>query len=179
MAPATNAFKKTMQDGGQHYFTFIVQAVCRYTMNVISYAIHFWSKGEMDALFLRHEGFLGVMGAFLKGRPLALPTDSFPDNLTDAAGGHRGAVDAGGAAGGARASDQLSSHFVERYPMGAPFSGGAIVGKPFSSLSEKMTWVEKFVEVRSLCFVTLIIARSQQICCQAAYVSALQAMRDA
>ena len=47
----------------------------RYTMNVISYAIRFWSKGEMSALFLRHEGFLGVMGAFLKGSLLALPEE--------------------------------------------------------------------------------------------------------
>lgn len=41
----------------------------RHTMNVISYAISFWSKREMTALYLRHEGFLGVMGAFLKVNP--------------------------------------------------------------------------------------------------------------
>lgn len=40
-----------------------------YTMDVISYAIRFWSKGEMHACFLRHEGFLGAMGAFLEGHP--------------------------------------------------------------------------------------------------------------
>ncbi|KAJ2345110.1 hypothetical protein GGF43_005300, partial [Coemansia sp. RSA 2618] len=34
------------------------------TMHTLSYAINFWSKGEMRALFLRHEGFLGATGAF-------------------------------------------------------------------------------------------------------------------
>ncbi|KAJ2596691.1 hypothetical protein H4R99_004820 [Coemansia sp. RSA 1722] len=34
------------------------------TMNTLSYAIDFWSKGQMRALFLRHEGFLGATGAF-------------------------------------------------------------------------------------------------------------------
>eukprot|EP00850_Spirogloea_muscicola_P026516 SM007963S22558 [mRNA] locus=s7963:48:624:+ [translate_table: standard] len=29
-----------------------------YTMDTMSFAIKFWSKGEMQAMFLRHEGFL-------------------------------------------------------------------------------------------------------------------------
>lgn len=33
------------------------------TMNSLSYAIKFWSKGDMKALFLRHEGHLGATGA--------------------------------------------------------------------------------------------------------------------
>ncbi|ESO96157.1 hypothetical protein LOTGIDRAFT_116077 [Lottia gigantea] len=37
------------------------------TMHTITYAINFWSKGEIQALFLRHEGYLGAIGAFLKG----------------------------------------------------------------------------------------------------------------
>ncbi|KAL3848608.1 hypothetical protein ACJMK2_019457 [Sinanodonta woodiana] len=37
------------------------------TMNTITYAINFWSKGEIQPLFLRHEGYLGAIGAFLKG----------------------------------------------------------------------------------------------------------------
>ncbi|KAI9486487.1 MAG: pantothenate kinase [Benjaminiella poitrasii] len=36
------------------------------TMNSLSYAINFWSKGEMKALFLRHEGHLGAIGAYLR-----------------------------------------------------------------------------------------------------------------
>ncbi|CAD5113104.1 DgyrCDS2294 [Dimorphilus gyrociliatus] len=37
------------------------------TMHTITYAINFWSAGEIQALFLRHEGYLGAIGAFLKG----------------------------------------------------------------------------------------------------------------
>eukprot|EP00118_Oscarella_pearsei_P014701 m.127990 g.127990 ORF g.127990 m.127990 type:complete len:153 (+) comp37940_c0_seq32:811-1269(+) len=36
-------------------------------MRTISFAINYWSKGEIKALFLRHEGYLGAVGAFLKG----------------------------------------------------------------------------------------------------------------
>ncbi|KAK9277422.1 hypothetical protein L1049_006965 [Liquidambar formosana] len=36
-----------------------------YTMDTISVAVHFWSKGEAKAMFLRHEGFLGALGAFM------------------------------------------------------------------------------------------------------------------
>ncbi|SCU95030.1 LAMI_0F00650g1_1 [Lachancea mirantina] len=35
------------------------------TMNTLSYAINFWSQGQKQAFFLRHEGYLGAMGAFL------------------------------------------------------------------------------------------------------------------
>jgi type II pantothenate kinase len=38
-------------------------------MNTLSYAIKFWSKGEKKAYFLRHEGYLGAVGAFLKRQP--------------------------------------------------------------------------------------------------------------
>lgn len=36
------------------------------TMNTLSYAINFWSNGEKKAYFLRHEGYLGAVGAFLQ-----------------------------------------------------------------------------------------------------------------
>ncbi|KAJ7953609.1 Pantothenate kinase 2 [Quillaja saponaria] len=36
-----------------------------YTMDTISVAVNFWSKGEAKAMFLQHEGFLGAMGAFM------------------------------------------------------------------------------------------------------------------
>jgi type II pantothenate kinase len=39
------------------------------TMNTLSYAIRFWSKGTKQAYFLRHEGYLGSVGAFLKRQP--------------------------------------------------------------------------------------------------------------
>ncbi|KAI3777608.1 hypothetical protein L1987_47408 [Smallanthus sonchifolius] len=36
-----------------------------FTMDTISFAIRFWSKGGARAMFLRHEGFLGALGAFM------------------------------------------------------------------------------------------------------------------
>ncbi|KAL6713531.1 hypothetical protein ACLMJK_008996 [Lecanora helva] len=41
----------------------------RQTMSTLSYAIKFWSDGEKKAYFLRHEGYLGSVGAFLKRQP--------------------------------------------------------------------------------------------------------------
>ncbi|VDP93947.1 unnamed protein product [Echinostoma caproni] len=37
-----------------------------YQNAVITYAVNFWSAGAYRALFLRHEGYLGAMGAFVK-----------------------------------------------------------------------------------------------------------------
>ena len=46
-----------------------------YTMNTISFAVDYWSKGNLRAMFLRHEGFLGALGAFLQdGQAQALKT---------------------------------------------------------------------------------------------------------
>nr|POF13083.1 pantothenate kinase [Quercus suber] len=39
------------------------------TIHTLSFAINFWSKGAKQAFFLRHEGYLGAVGAFLKRRP--------------------------------------------------------------------------------------------------------------
>ncbi len=39
------------------------------TMLTLSYAIKFWSGGEKQAYFLRHEGYLGAVGAFLLHQP--------------------------------------------------------------------------------------------------------------
>ncbi|EGG11776.1 uncharacterized protein MELLADRAFT_115192 [Melampsora larici-populina 98AG31] len=36
------------------------------TVSTLSYAIRFWSKGTKRAFFLRHEGYLGSIGAWLK-----------------------------------------------------------------------------------------------------------------
>lgn len=36
-----------------------------YTMDTLSFAVKFWSKGAAQAMFLRHEGFLGALGAFM------------------------------------------------------------------------------------------------------------------
>ncbi|XP_075235661.1 4'-phosphopantetheine phosphatase-like isoform X2 [Lycorma delicatula] len=37
------------------------------SMYTVSFAINYWSKGTVQSLFLRHEGYLGAIGAFLKG----------------------------------------------------------------------------------------------------------------
>lgn len=39
------------------------------TMNTLSYAIRFWSNNTKVAYFLRHEGYLGAVGAFLRRQP--------------------------------------------------------------------------------------------------------------
>lgn len=36
------------------------------TMTSISYAIKFWSQGQISAMFLKHEGYLGAIGSFFK-----------------------------------------------------------------------------------------------------------------
>jgi type II pantothenate kinase len=41
----------------------------RQTMGTLAYAIKFWSNSEKKAYFLRHEGYLGSVGAFLKRQP--------------------------------------------------------------------------------------------------------------
>lgn len=37
------------------------------TIHTLSYALNFWSNGEMQSYFLRHEGYLGSVGAFVMG----------------------------------------------------------------------------------------------------------------
>ncbi|KAI0494509.1 hypothetical protein KFK09_024647 [Dendrobium nobile] len=50
------------------------------TMDNISYAIDFWSKGQMHAIFLRHEGFLGALGALLSNLNLKNDDMIFEDS---------------------------------------------------------------------------------------------------
>ena len=42
---------------------------------------------------------------------------------------------------------QVQARFVERFTMGAPFSGGEVQGPAIQDMSEKVSWVEKFVRV--------------------------------
>ncbi|CAO1630150.1 unnamed protein product [Sympodiomycopsis kandeliae] len=46
------------------------------TISTLSYAIRFWSKGTKRAFFLRHEGYLGAIGAWIKhlGDEVASPS---------------------------------------------------------------------------------------------------------
>lgn len=98
-----------------------------YTMETISFAIRFWSKGEMGAMFLRHEGFLGAMGAFMRVQALAPLTEAAPGTGTEAG--------------------KVRARFVERFAMGAPVMGGEVHGPAMHSMSDKITWVEKFIAV--------------------------------
>ncbi|MCL7047779.1 hypothetical protein MKW94_008481 [Papaver nudicaule] len=56
-----------------------------YTMNTISFAIRYWSKGAAEAMFLRHEGFLGALGAFLSCEK-QIPVGA-PQSISNAKGG--------------------------------------------------------------------------------------------
>lgn len=95
-----------------------------YTMETISFAIRFWSKGEMAAHFLRHEGFLGAVGAFMKVQAMR-PLHAVAEK------------DAG----------KVRARFVERFKMGAPLMGGEIHGPAMHNMHDKMTWVEKLLAV--------------------------------
>ncbi|KAA8901590.1 fumble-domain-containing protein [Sphaerosporella brunnea] len=39
------------------------------TMHTLSFGMRYWSKGTKKAYFLRHEGYLGAVGAFLRHQP--------------------------------------------------------------------------------------------------------------
>lgn len=43
----------------------------------LSYAIDYWSKGEMEALFLEHEGYFGALGAFLMSQKIEEREEGF------------------------------------------------------------------------------------------------------
>jgi type II pantothenate kinase len=45
----------------------------------LSFAINYWSKGEMEALFLEHEGYFGALGAFLLSQGISQEACSLPD----------------------------------------------------------------------------------------------------
>ena len=43
----------------------------------LAYAINYWSKGEMEALFLEHEGYFGALGAFLLSQGISHGENGF------------------------------------------------------------------------------------------------------
>lgn len=65
-------------------------------MRTLAYAISFWSQGSMEALFLRHEGYCGAIGAFLSTLESA---DELPDHYPGDAGTGTGTSSGGAAAG--------------------------------------------------------------------------------
>ena len=48
------------------------------TIATLSYAIRFWSKGTKRAFFLRHEGYLGAIGCWIKQLSEPLPSSAAP-----------------------------------------------------------------------------------------------------
>lgn len=53
------------------------------TMSAITFAVQYWSQGRMESLFLRHEGYLGAIGAFVKhSPPTRMRAGSFAENFT-------------------------------------------------------------------------------------------------
>jgi type II pantothenate kinase len=109
-------------------------------------------QGEMSALFLRHEGFLGAVGAFLKVHPMHVPTAS------SVAAGHARAA-AANAADGSSVARQDSRVLHE-------------------SASTKVRWLHSQVGLggfsghAAACITlhcaphTLRLAHAQQTCCR-------------
>lgn len=57
------------------------------TMHTISFAINFFSKGTQQALFLRHEGYLGAIGAFISSTASPIDDDvSWRENYAGSSG---------------------------------------------------------------------------------------------
>lgn len=83
-------------------------------MNALSYAISFWSKGTVKALFLRHEGYLGAVGAFLRDVPPVTRMGSFKENFSQAQkiGSSPGAVGALETSNKARQFPVLAAGYV-------------------------------------------------------------------
>lgn len=52
------------------------------SMNTLSYSVSYWSKGKIQANFLRHEGYLGALGAFLKDPQNAESLGTFTENFS-------------------------------------------------------------------------------------------------
>ena len=46
------------------------------SMKRLAFAIHYWSGGTMEALFLEHEGYFGALGAFLLENGIPQPKSS-------------------------------------------------------------------------------------------------------
>lgn len=57
------------------------------SMHTVRYSVNYWTKGKVQARFLRHEGYLGAIGAFLKGAQTIHAEDySWLENLYGSTG---------------------------------------------------------------------------------------------
>ena len=100
-----------------------------YTMDTISFAIRFWSQGEMGAMFLRHEGFLGAMGAFMQVH-----------NLAGKSSGESTAQNAASEPG------KVRSRFVERFNFDESCGSGDNNEDGGADKAKYGNWVDKFME---------------------------------
>lgn len=111
----------------------------RATIATLSYAIRFWSKGRRRAYFLRHEGYLGAVGAWVRhiatqpeeGTP---PAPSLPPMLAEALGGAPLDAPASAPRDGADVADlleQLSELDTQDLPQDA-----ASIGKLMTQLDQ-------------------------------------------
>ncbi|KAI3871876.1 hypothetical protein MKX03_012912, partial [Papaver bracteatum] len=82
-------------------------------MDAISSAVDFRSKGAEKAMFLRHDGFLGVLGSFMSFEKHGL------DDSID--------------------GPQIS----RTVPNGAPYAKGTSQGSSLAGLNEKISWTDK------------------------------------
>jgi len=113
------------------------------SMDTISFAISYWSQGEMKAHFLRHEGYLGAVGAFLSVHPLADSTAP----AAPAAAAPIMAVDAAD-----REPGKVRARFVERFaadPDPDPDASSSAEGDGATerTASGEASWVERFMRL--------------------------------
>ena len=56
----------------------------------LAFAIDYWSKGEMEALFLEHEGYFGALGAFLLSQGISHGEKGFVQKVADGSNSAKG-----------------------------------------------------------------------------------------
>lgn len=95
------------------------------TISTLSYAIRFWSKGTKRAFFLRHEGYLGAVGAWIKHVSQDPASHAF--NARAAALAMAGSFAGAGASAAGRSTPSVPSG------LGRSFS-------PASSSDEALNW---------------------------------------
>ena len=93
-----------------------------YTMEIISYAIRFWSQGEMGAMFLRHEGFLGAMGTFMRVKEISVLSPAKDTNME---------------------AVKVRARFVEKFSLASSDEEELDKSK---SANHSGKWVDKFIE---------------------------------
>ncbi|CAN8067150.1 unnamed protein product [Agarophyton chilense] len=92
-----------------------------YTIADISFAVDFWSGGKMKAFFLKHDGYLGAIGALI-GASSASPREIFdesPPLAPDSRHTQLSPTDQGAVPNGQSATIESSSHWNRNSPADA------------------------------------------------------------